>query len=163
MELKVRRYEELSVDELYAILKARSEVFVVEQQCAYQDVDGRDAESLHVFLEEGGEILAYLRIFPRTPEDASREAELRYPGVPGGGTGCAQIGRVLTTRRGEGLGGRILKEGVRLARERFSPAAIYLEAQVYALGFYEREGFERISGEFLEDGIPHAEMMLRMN
>lgn len=70
------------------------------------------------------------------------------------------MGRVLTTERGTGLGGRLLREGIRIVRENMEAGKIYLEAQCYAVGFYEREGFKICSGEFLEDGIPHVQMEL---
>lgn len=134
-------FDELTARELYEILRARAAVFVVEQECVYQDLDGRDYESLHVFFEEGGRVEAYLRAFPR---DAA----------------TVQVGRVLTLRHGTGLGGRLLAEGIEQVRRRMDPDRIYIEAQSYATGFYEREGFEVCSGEFLEDGIPHVAMEL---
>ena len=139
MELKVKSYNELTKDELYEILRARSEIFVVEQECAYQDLDGRDKDSLHLFYCDGG-IKAYMRAFYR--ED-----------------GAVQIGRVLTIKHGEGFGGRLLKEGIAAVEKKMNPDRIIVEAQTYAAGFYEREGFKICSGEFLEDGIPHVKMI----
>ena len=72
------------------------------------------------------------------------------------------MGRVLTTERKTGLGGRLLREGIRIVRETIGAGKIYLEAQCYAVGFYEREGFKICSGEFLEDGIPHVQMELEL-
>ncbi len=141
MEFKAKYFEELTAPELYSILRSRSAVFVVEQECVYQDVDGIDRDSLHVFAEEDGECTAYLRIY-RISDDT------------------VKIGRVLTLRRGCGLGREILKEGIRLAKERYSPSRIYVEAQCYAAGFYEKEGFRTCTDEFLEDGIPHVGMTL---
>lgn len=135
-------FNELTVKELYEILKARLEIFVVEQNCVYQDMDGIDQESLHVFLEENGQVKAYLRAFVKEEKQV-------------------QIGRVLTLEHGKGLGGKLLKEGIRLVCETFKPETIYLAAQCYAVGFYEREGFEICSEEFLEDGIPHVGMLLK--
>lgn len=144
MKLVVKTYDELTKEELYKVLQARVAVFVVEQKCPYQELDGRDDESFHVFYEDDdGAILAYLRAFMREP-------------------GVAQLGRVLTIRRGSGLGGKVLKEGIEQVRKRFAPQKIYLEAQVYAKGFYEREGFEACGEEFLEDGIPHVAMELAL-
>ena len=108
--------------------------------------DGLDAASRHVFLREEGRIAAYLRLFDR-------------PGEPG----VVQIGRVLTVRRGVGLGGRLLRAGVRLAAERPGARELYLEAQVYAQGFYAREGVEPCTEEFLEDGIPHVGMRRKLS
>lgn len=140
MKLKVKRFEELTTKELYEILKVRSEIFVVEQNCVYQDLDGKDYESLHVFYEENGEVTAYLRAFQKEET-------------------IVQIGRVLTVQHGKGLGGRLLKDGIREVWKRMNPEKIYIEAQSYAVGFYEREGFRVCSEEFLEDGIPHKQMM----
>ena len=89
--LKTRYFKELNTTELYELLKARSEIFVVEQNCVYQDLDDRDYESLHVFYEEDGKVIAYLRAFRKEEE-------------------TVQIGRVLTVKHGTGLGGKLLKE-----------------------------------------------------
>lgn len=141
MKLVVKTYDELTKDELYKILQARVAVFVVEQSCPYQELDDKDFESLHVYYEEDGKIAAYLRAFEKEP-------------------GVVQMGRVLTIRRGAGLGGEILKEGIAQIRGHFDSRKIYIEAQVYAKGFYEREGFKVSGNEFLEDGIPHVPMEL---
>ena len=126
---------------MYEILRARAEIFVVEQNCVYQDLDGIDYESLHVFAEEGGKVTAYLRAFYKDED-------------------TVQMGRVLTLRHGEGLGGKLLREGIAQIRARMHPAKICIDAQCYATGFYEREGFRICSEEFLEDGIPHVRMVL---
>ena len=141
MDLVSKYFTDLTTRELYEILKARSAVFVVEQNCVYQDIDGMDPESLHVFFEDDGRITAYLRALVKEP-------------------GVVQMGRVLTARRGVGLGGMILKAGIEEIRARFHPVKIYIEAQSYAVGFYAREGFRVTSEEFLEDGIPHVKMEL---
>ncbi|MBR0215999.1 MAG: GNAT family N-acetyltransferase [Clostridia bacterium] len=141
MIFKCKPFHELTVDELYEILKARSAIFVVEQNCAYQDIDGRDAESLHMFYEEDGKVLCYLRAFEPSPR-------------------TAQIGRVLTVHHGTGLGGKLLKKGIEVVRKTMQPERILLEAQSYATGYYAREGFQVTSVEFLEDGIPHVWMTL---
>ena len=141
MDLVSKYFTDLTTRELYEILKARSAVFVVEQNCVYQDIDGMDPESLHVFFEDDGRIAAYLRAFVKEP-------------------GVVQMGRVLTVDRRVGLGGKLLKAGIEEIRERFHPQKIYIEAQSYAIGFYAREGFRVTSEEFLEDGIPHVKMEL---
>ena len=141
MELIIKKFEDLTVEELYEILKVRSEVFVVEQECIYLDIDGTDKRSVHVFLKEDGKILACLRIFAVSDD-------------------TVQIGRVLTAIRGKGLGRRILHVGIQAAKEYFQPEHIYLEAQTYAADFYGKEGFRVISQPFLEDGIPHVKMIL---
>lgn len=141
MELVVKTFDELNTRELYEILRVRAAVFVVEQECAYQDVDGIDPKAVHAFLRDEGGIHAYLRVF---------EKDAR----------TAQMGRMLTVKRGAGLGGRLLKEGIRVARDVLKKDVLYIEAQCYATGFYEREGFRVTSEEFLEDGIPHVKMEL---
>lgn len=142
MELKVKSFTQLSNTELYAILKLRVDVFVVEQACPYPEVDGRDEDSLHVWLEQDGEILAYLRVL-------DRGVESEY----------VAIGRVIAARRRQGLGSEIMKAGIRVAQEHFHAEAIYLEGQVYAQGFYESLGFRQISEPYLEDNIPHIKML----
>lgn len=140
-----KSFDELTTCELYEILIARSAVFVVEQNCVYQDLDKIDYESIHVFSQkESGEVTAYLRLFMKKDEENT-----------------AQMGRVLTTERGKGLGGEILREGIRAAKEKLNATEIYIEAQEYAIQFYSREGFEVTSDVFLEDGIPHVEMRLK--
>ena len=144
MNLVTKFFQELSTTELYELLKSRAEIFVVEQNCVYQDLDDKDYHSLHIFYEEQGKVLAYLRAFEK---DAS--------------TKTIQMGRVLTLTHGNGLGSTLLREGIKQIKEKFTPSAIYIEAQCYATGFYEREGFVICSDEFLEDGIPHVEMILK--
>lgn len=146
MKLITKYFNELTVTELYEILKARAEIFVVEQNCIYQDLDDIDYRSLHIFYESEGKVIAYLRAFEK--DSAS---------------GTVQMGRVLTTTHGIGLGGKLLKEGIKQIKEKFHPFSIYIEAQCYAVGFYEREGFFIASEEFLEDGIPHVQMILNLS
>ncbi len=141
MNVTSKFFNELTTKELYEILKARAEIFVVEQNCVYQDLDGKDYESLHVFYEENGKVAAYLRAFYRD-------------------NNVVRIGRVLTLQHGTGLGGKLLKEGIAHIKEKMNPGQLYIEAQCYATGYYEREGFEVCSDEFLEDGIPHVQMIL---
>lgn len=143
MNLVSKFFHELTTLELYELLKVRAEIFVVEQNCVYQDLDDKDYDSLHVFYESDGKVIAYLRAY---------EKEM----------GVVQMGRVLTLEHGTGLGGKLLKEGINQIREKQSPKCIFIEAQCYATGFYEREGFEICSQEFLEDGIPHVEMKLKL-
>ena len=142
MDFTVKHFLELSNLELYEILKTRQEVFVVEQNCPYMDIDDADKDALHVLSWNGSErINACLRVFYRDET-----------------AGIVQIGRVVTLDRGIGLGGQILHKGIEVALERFNAKMLYLEAQQYATGFYEREGFKVVSEPFLEDGIPHVKM-----
>ena len=144
MNLVTKYFNELTTTELYEILKSRAEIFVVEQNCIYLDLDDIDYRSLHIFYESNGKVVAYLRAFEK---DSS--------------AGVVQMGRVLTLTHRTGLGGKLLKDGIAHIREKLNPSSIYIEAQCYAVGFYEREGFVVSSGEFLEDGIPHVEMVLK--
>lgn len=143
MVLRVKMFSELSNRELYDLLRLRVDVFVVEQNCPYPELDGRDPDALHVWLQDETGILAYLRIMDR-----------------GVASEYVTIGRVIAVQRRMGLGSRILAEGIRTARERFGAEQIYLEAQVYAKGLYEKQGFRAISEPFPEDGIPHVKMLL---
>ncbi len=142
MELIVKDFSDLSTVELYEILKTRSEIFVVEQDCVYQDLDDKDQDAIHVFAwNEEGRIAACLRVFWK-----DRDA------------GIAQIGRVVTLKHGTGLGGRLLHRGVEIAVNDLKAKKIYLEAQEYAKGYYAKEGFMVVSEPFLEDGISHVQM-----
>ena len=145
MQLLVKHFTELSAAELYAILRARQDVFVVEQNCPFEEIDGKDLDAYHLWFEENGEILAYARVL-------DRGVSFETPAV----------GRVISIRRREGLGSRILSEGIRIAREKYSAEAVMLEAQVYARKLYEKQGFVQVSEEFLEDGIPHIIMRLEL-
>ena len=142
MELIVKRFDELSTTELYEILKTRSEIFVLEQECLYQDLDDKDQDAVHVFCwNSNRRVAGCLRVFMRDAEK-----------------GVVQIGRVVTLEHGKGIGGELLHRGVEVAKEFFKAQKIYLEAQVYAIGYYAKEGFEVVSDEFMEDGIPHVKM-----
>lgn len=143
MDLQIRHFRDLTAGELYEILRARSEVFVLEQKCLYQDLDGADREAYHLWLADEDGIEAYLRVLG---------PGVRFPE--------ASIGRVLSRKRRQGLASRLLDAGIRTAQEKFGASAIRIEAQTYARALYERAGFVRVSEEFLEDGIPHIEMLL---
>ena len=136
-----KRYGELTLDELYGILRLRAEVFVVEQDCPYQDLDGNDSCAVHLFAVEDGEVVACLRVFRKDD-------------------GNATIGRVVTSQkvRGTGLGLALMEEGIRISEAEHGRVPIGIHAQTYAVGFYEKCGFRVSSGQFLEDGIPHNEM-----
>lgn len=143
MKLVVKRFEELSVNELYDIMKLRIDIFVVEQNCPYYDLDDLDQDAIHVYIEEDGIIKTYLRVM-------DRNVESEY----------VSIGRVVNRNHGKGYGKRIMDEGIKVAIERFNAEKIYLEAQSYAKGFYEKFGFKQISDEFVMDDIPHIKMLL---
>ena len=141
MELIVKAFDALSPLELYEILRLRVNVFVVEQNCPYPEVDGRDPAALHLFLRDEDGVHAYLRLLP-----------------PGAFFDTASLGRVVTRDRGRGLGRQILEAGISAARERLGAAALTIEAQTYVRVLYEGFGFRQTSEEFLEDGIPHIQM-----
>jgi ElaA protein len=144
MELMIKHFNELSTSELYEILKTRSEIFVVEQDCVYQDLDDKDQDAIHVFCwNDNGRVAGCLRVFWKDHDESA---------------GVAQIGRVVTLEHGLGIGGVLLHKGVEIATKDFGAKKIYLEAQEYAKGYYAREGFEVVSEPFLEDGIPHVKM-----
>ena len=144
MEITIKAFDELSTDELYALLRLRAEIFVVEQTCPYQDLDGKDQGALHVCLYDGSRLVAYLRVLARG---------VRYPEV------C--ISRVVTAEHGRGWGRLLMQAGMRAAVERFGADAIRISAQCQAIPFYQKQGFAVVSGEYLEDDIPHVEMLWR--
>lgn len=145
MELTVKHFSELSAEELFEIYKLRVSVFIVEQKCPYQDVDDADRTAYHLWLRDENGIAAYARLLP--------------PGVT---FPTAAIGRVIAVRRRCGLGTRIVDAAINAAREKLSADVITIEAQVYARSLYEKAGFVQTSEEFLEDGIPHVQMQLRL-
>lgn len=143
---QAKAFYELTVDELYAILKLRSEVFIVEQQCVYQDVDGIDKKAIHYWLEEKGKILSYLRVFWRNQT-----------------IGQLQIGRVVSSIKRQGYGKELLNRVIESCYKNSEAKEVYIEAQCYAIPFYEQADFKVFSHEFLEDGIPHLKMKLLLN
>lgn len=145
MNIEVKRFDELNALELYEILRARAEVFVVEQNCVYQDLDNKDLGAYHVIIREDGKIVAYLRVLDR-----------------GVSYDTASVGRVITTAqgRGRGIGLILLNEGIKAAKEYFSADRITISAQCQARGFYEKVGFVAVSEPYLEDDIPHVRMIL---
>lgn len=145
MEIYIKRFEELSSEELYEIIKIRVAIFCLEQKCLYQDLDDKDKKAYHVYIKENDKIKAYLRVLDKG---------ISFDEI--------SIGRVLTTERGVGFGNIILKEGIRVAKEKMNADKIKIEAQSYAKGYYEKFGFKQISDEFLEDGIPHIKMILNI-
>jgi len=140
----VQRFDALSREQLYAILVARAAVFVVEQNCPYQDLDGLDDRGLHVTARgSDGEVLAYARVLP----PGTRFAE-------------PSIGRVLTTRsaRGIGMGRALMRRAIAAAETAFPGRPLRISAQQYLERFYRELGFETVSEPYPEDGIPHLEM-----
>lgn len=140
----IKSFGELSTDELYRILKARVNVFVVEQNCPYPELDDYDKEALHLWAEHEGEVLAYCRIFG--------------PGIK---YAEASAGRVLTHRnfRNLKLGKILMAFAIHTIEARFHSSEIRISAQDYLLKFYRDFGFTDTGKKYLEDGIPHTEML----
>lgn len=140
---KIKPFKELSADELCQLLQLRSEVFVVEQNCVYQDIDGKDPKAIHVIGEFEGEIVAYSRIFKA-----------------GDYFDQASIGRVVVKEnfRDRKWGHDLIKEAIVAIEKNFGTSEITISAQLYLKKFYESHGFIQTSEEYLEDGIPHIEM-----
>lgn len=145
MNIYIKRFRELTVEELYKILKIRSEVFVVEQNCIYQDCDNKDKDSYHLFIMDEDEVLAYLRIL---------EKGISYKE--------ASIGRVISNKkyRGKGFGKLAMIKAIEFIKNTLNENRVRISAQEYAVPFYESIGFKVVSETYLEDDIPHVEMLL---
>lgn len=145
MTVHKKHFSDLTIEEFHEILRARIDIFVVEQNCPYPELDGKDKDAWHVWLTEEDRILAYCRVLKQ-------------------GVSCeeASIGRVICRERRKGYGSLVVREGIALAKEKYRADAIRIHAQKYAKPFYEGVGFEQCSGDFLEDGIVHVEMLLKL-
>lgn len=144
MEFEFKTFKELTVNELYEILQLRSEIFVVEQNCVYNDLDGLDSLAVHLFARKNGEIIAYSRLLkPGT----------RFPD-------CS-IGRVVVKKpdRGSGLGKEMMETAKTYIIKHWGAGKIKVSAQKYLQRFYENLGFEIVTEMYLEDGIPHYGML----
>lgn len=142
---KIKSFEELTTTELYAILRLRSEVFIIEQNCAYQDLDNSDQKALHLMgTDDNGQLLAYTRIF-----------------APGIKFTEASIGRVVTSplARGKGAGRELMERSISELQQHYGKIPIKIGAQQYLQRFYTSLGFEQTSDTYLEDDIPHIEML----
>jgi ElaA protein len=141
------RLGELSAEQVYAVLAARVEIFVVEQNCAYQDLDGLDADAEHLIAWSGTgtEVAGYLRVLG-----------------PGTRFDDPSIGRIITAKRfrGSGLGRVIVAKGIERTRLRYPGQPVRISAQQYLEKFYRDFGFVTVSQPYLEDNIPHVEMLL---
>ena len=147
MKITVFKYQDLGPDRLYEILKLRSEVFVVEQKCAYQDLDNKDEKALHLVGEENNKIIAYTRIFRK-----------------GDFFKNSSIGRVLVKKeyRNKDYGRKIMTSSIKKLKKDPKEEKIELSAQKYLLKFYSELGFEKVGEEYLEDNIPHVKMILKI-
>lgn len=141
MQVKLKSFDDLTSREVYEILRLRVDVFVVEQACPYPEIDGKDYDAIHIYLENQGQILAYARVYK---ED-----------------GQIHIGRVIAKERRKGHATIILKEAIRAAKE-YQAKKITIEAQTYAKKLYEKVGFVEDSEVFLLDGIEHVKMVLQI-
>ena len=144
MKTYTKKFNQLSVDEIYGILKLRSEDFVVEQNCVYQDLDGKDELAIHLFYKNGNEIIAYTRIFKKGDY---------YKENP-------SIGRVVVSKkeRGKEIGKSIMKESILYIKNNYNNKSIELSAQKYLDKFYKELEFYSQGDDYLEDGIPHQRM-----
>ncbi|NOH16965.1 GNAT family N-acetyltransferase [Clostridium cochlearium] len=146
MNWHVKKFEELKCEEIYKILQIRNKIFIVEQKCAYQDCDGRDKKSYHLYLEDKGEIISYSRILPR---------KVSYNEV--------SIGRVLVNKnyRGTGIARKMMIKAINFIEKNLGEKEIKIQAQCYLINFYKSLGFKEISNEYLEDNIPHIDMLYK--
>ena len=146
MKWSCKKFSYLSVEELYDILKLRIEVFVVEQNCVFQDCDGLDPDAWHVMGYQENELVAYSRLL-----------------APGVAYTQMSIGRVVNsaTVRHTGVGRTLMTESIRKCRELFGAGPIKIGAQLYLNEFYYSFGFENSGPEYIEDGIPHIHMILK--
>ncbi|MBQ0147879.1 MAG: GNAT family N-acetyltransferase [Flavobacteriaceae bacterium] len=138
-------FNELTAKELYQIIQLRNEVFVIEQDCIYQDADGKDLKCGHLWATINDEVVAYSRIVPKG---------ISYENEP-------SIGRVVSRgkHRGLGLGKHLIANSIQVIENRCFTSSIRISAQLYLKKFYESFGFEQVSKEYLEDDIPHIEML----
>ena len=145
MEIRIKQFNELDRLDLYRIIQLRINVFIVEQNCPYPDLDDKDLVSNHVMLWKGDELIAVTRLVP---------PGISYPNY-------ASIGRVAThaNYRGSGLGKLVMTESIKACEELFSGYNIKISAQAYLVAFYTALGFDKIGEEYLEDNIPHIAMI----
>lgn len=144
LEIKTKRFSELSTQELYDILQLRAEVFVVEQDCVYQDVDAKDQKALHILGFEAEKLVAYARVFK--PGDYFKDAS---------------IGRVVVLKEARKFkyGYDIMTAAIEAIQVYFKVTRIHISAQTYLKRFYNNLGFVEVGEGYLEDGIPHISML----
>ncbi|SIT89454.1 GNAT family N-acetyltransferase [Edaphobacillus lindanitolerans] len=148
MEWKVKRFQDLTLDELYEIIRLRVDVFVVEQRCIYGEVDGHDRQSLHLIGTDDGEICAYSRILP--PGERYEEPS---------------IGRVVVRMawRGNGLARELVERAKRIIRDEWGGVPVRLQAQEHLEPFYQSCGFGSISEPYDDEGVPHVDMRMSVS
>lgn len=137
-------FQQLSTPELYAALQLRSEIFVVEQNCVFQDMDGSDDQAMHLLGEQDGQLVAYARCF---------DAGVKFAE--------ASIGRVVThsRARGTGMGHALMAQAIAHLDQQWGAQPIRIGAQAHLATFYRQHGFVKVGEGYLEDGIPHIEML----
>ena len=145
MEITCKHFKELSTEELYNIIRLRLEVFSVEQNCPYQDADGKDQQSWHLMIYNDKELVGYSRILPKGVAYAD----------------YASIGRVVTAKsvRMQGVGKLLMKESLEQAAKLFGKVPLKISAQAYLRKFYTSFGFIATGEEYIEDHIPHIGMV----
>lgn len=143
VKLITKYFNELTTTELYEILKARSEIFLLEQRIVCQDMDNIDYKSLHCFLMQNQKVIAYLRAYKDDNEEKT-----------------VLIGRILTLTHGQGIGRALLEQSLAVIKDKMKCDSILLHAQKQAVGFYQKFGFQVISDDFLEEGVLHNMMVL---
>ncbi|WP_162012801.1 GNAT family N-acetyltransferase [Streptococcus sp. S784/96/1] len=141
MNWQLKTFNELTPQQIHAIYKARTNVFVVEQHCPYPEVDDWDLTSFHLFLENSGAVIAYCRLIETADE--------------------VKLGRVLVVQsyRQNGLGRDLVTKALEVSAQLFPQKNIYAQVQAYLKNFYASFGFEATSAEYTEDGIPHLDMI----
>lgn len=144
IEWRYLTFDALSAAELYAVLQLRAEVFVVEQACIFQDIDGADAQAMHLVGTSQGVLVAYARCFSAGEKFAE-----------------ASIGRIVTRSsvRGSGAGHALVEKAISCLFQRWGAQAIRIGAQAQLASFYRQHGFEKSGLAYVEDGIPHIEML----
>ena len=143
---QLKKFKQLELEELYQILKNRVDIFVVEQECAYPEIDGIDPESYHLFKKDQDELVAYARL------------------IPGGVVGDRPlIGRIIVNQdyREQGYGRKLINQAIKVMTEEWKATEIELHGQTYLRDFYQSFGFEETSEPYLEDGIPHVDFIYK--
>ena len=159
-QFSIKKFDELTNVDLYHILRARAQVFVVEQHCAYQDMDEVDFDCLHLVAHKNEMLIGYCRIIAPEFNTLKPKTINAYSSKP-----MPAIGRVLVMpgQRGQGLARKMMQQAIKYCHKHYRKAAIILSAQTYLIPFYQSLGFE-IDGEpYLEDGIEHVTMILDRN
>ncbi|WP_010529362.1 GNAT family N-acetyltransferase [Lentibacillus jeotgali] len=148
MDWYIKSFQELTNEDLYAILKLRVDIFVVEQECAYPELDDYDQQGIHYFLKDNNEIVSNVRILPRNTifEEPS-------------------IGRVAVAEsyRGRGYASEMMQKAVELVSHQWDESIIKIEAQEHLKYFYSELGFRQVSEPYLDDGIRHVDMIWKRN